>query len=135
MARTLKLEVPTGCGFIFIRKSGVTWSNQAGGYACRHPEVEGTLYPTGPSGGGLSTALEDIAAASKGMGAGEPATSGECERIRLALASFGYVVEVEPRKDSIEGWVFVKMNVPMSMMSEMETGPKMRAVLFWENSD
>ena len=32
-------------GLIILRKSGVIYSNQVGGYHCFHPEVEGVFYP------------------------------------------------------------------------------------------
>lgn len=121
-------------GLIIACKSGVTYTNQVGGYACRHPEIEGVFVPL-PAG--ISEKLEAYFTG--------PKWNGRCyDEIDEETASFidsvlnavdlagSLCVDRERLTESCEAWIWVKLSMNSLLWLGLNEG---EGVLTWSNSD
>ena len=150
----IQLLEGVGLGLIIAYPSGVIYSNQTGGTACLHPELEGVFIPLGndlevPSNKllGPQEALADYFEGPKHQGTG--ATTGldaeDAEFIDGVLRRWGLIRFIEldrgKLKESHEAWVYVRItadeNSEDGFLSLVHGfGPYPRSgVLTWQNSD
>ena len=121
------------CGVIIECPSGVEYSNQSGGYACRDMSLEGAYVPLGIP----DKALEQYFVGDKYRGHCYSGIDREdADLIDGWLVNTGFRVDREMLADSMEAWVWV---VPapvgpgwgyVSGVGELDY-----AVLVWGNSD
>jgi hypothetical protein len=136
----LELSEYSGIGLIIEYSSGVRYTNQTGGYACLHPEVEGVFVPlthpqfsqqeelerffTGPKWGGHCYASidEETADFLDSVFSGNFRTQAlKVNRAKLA--------------ESHEAWIHVTVS-PDGEASEMWSGfCNALGIVTWENSD
>jgi hypothetical protein len=134
-----------GAGFIFYAEpthdpKEAVYTNQSGGYACRHPKEYGVLHQfTGPQKELLQEALDLWFVSEHGpwrgwcIGPANAPGNKTCTEVDAAavdaalftaLGHCEWRVERERLGDCMEAWFYVK---------NIYTGR--RAILFWENSD
>jgi hypothetical protein len=153
--REVSLHGYVGTGLILVWPSGVHYSNQAGGYSCNQPSIEGVLIPIGNDvavGGnedgklmGPDNVLCQYFVGAKHQGTG--ATSGldqedadHLDRLLGCFPDFEGVRSDRARlRDSMEAWVWVtiaprKDAAFLPLFTGFGDGP-WSAVLFWGNSD
>lgn len=131
---TIELDEMTGLGLIIACPSGVLYTNQVGGYACRHPELEGVFVPLPGS------ACERLNVHFTG-----PKWSGHCyDGIDDTTANFidailaeldlgtSLCVDREKFADSCEAWIWVTLSRNSLLWLGLDEGT---GVLTWENSD
>lgn len=133
----------SGLGLILLHETGVRYSNQTGGYACLHPEVEGAFVPLSDR---LSTQHIELNQYFVG-----PKWGGWCfQGIDTETAEFidGVLqgdreteqLRVDRRRldDSHEAWIYVNI-LPRADDEQryplFDGFPSGRGVLIWENSD
>jgi hypothetical protein len=131
-----------GVGIVVLSPSGVIFSNQAGGYACLQPELEGVYVPLDDDFNDIETKLSDYFTGPKHLGTG--ATRGhdedDADRIDEILHSRSVpcpvAVDRQRLGESVEAWVFVRLRAddgPFPILEGFQTGSP--AVLTWTNSD
>ncbi len=141
-----------GTGVIIEHPTGVIYSNQAGGTACLHPEIEGTFVPFGndvliEQGRRLLSPQDDLESyfegpKHRGTGATNGLDAEDADFIDgvLQRAHVRQWIEVDRDrlKESCEAWVFVTVlgdeSSPFPICSGFGPYPK-RGVLTWVNSD
>ena len=122
--------------------SGVVFSNQAGGYSCLQPELEGIYVPVDDDFNDVETKLLDYFTGEKHRGTG--ATRGlddeDADRIDEILHSrhvpCPVAVDRQRLAESVEAWVFVRLRAdehPFPIIDGFQAGSP--AVLTWNNSD
>jgi hypothetical protein len=124
----------SGLGIIFSHDHGQVWTNQAGGYACNHPEHRGVFfsilsspmaesvlsaYFTGPKWGGWCTGIASLAFDEESAHVVDAILKALEDRKKIPV---GLRVDRERLGGCMEAWVYVK--------NDERTG-----VLVWENSD
>ncbi len=123
-------------------RTGVVFVNQAGGYSCMKPEMEGIYIPLDDDFNDIEAKLHEYFTGPKHRGSG--ATSGldeaDADRIDEILRSrpspCPVTVDRSLLKTSMEAWVHVRLQqqtefVPLFQGFE----PDAPAVLTWSNSD
>ena len=131
---TIDLLDSDTAGLIIACKSGVTYTNQVGGYACRHPEIEGVFVPLPTN---ISEQLEAFFTG--------PKWNGRCyDEIDEETASFvdsllqtpdlggTLCVDRARFKESCEAWIRVKVSMNSLLWPGLNDG---EGVLTWQNSD
>jgi hypothetical protein len=131
---TIELDEMTGLGLVIACKSRVTYTNQVGGYACRHPELEGVFVPL--PGNGAEKLNEYFIG---------PKWNGRCyDSIDEETASFidsvlreldlgsSLCVDREKLEESCEAWIWVKISMNSLLWLGLNEG---EGILTWENSD
>lgn len=130
----------SGIGLLVEYPSGIRYTNQIGGYACLHPEVEGIFIP-------LTNSLVSQQEKLKRFFTG-PKWKGHCDHgIDKETADFVEAVLTESfctaairvnqqrLADSYEAWIHVIVS-PDGQPSEMWRGlNNMNGIITWENSD
>jgi len=126
-------------GVIVKAPTGVIYSNQAGGYACLHPEVEGFFVPLRtPFGMRELHALQGIFPS--GFDTDDGIDNETAEKLDWLLTRQGLrCIRVDRSKltESWEAWVHVTITGELDYKMPLEsTMPeKLEAVLIWPNSD
>ena len=126
-------------GLIVKAATGVLYSNQAGGFACLHPEVEGFFVPLRtPFGMRELNALQDLFPS--GFDAEDGMDEETAERIDRLLTRQGLkCIRVDRSKlaESWEAWVHVTVSGELDYKVPLEgaTPARLEAVLTWPNSD
>jgi len=147
MKRTVDVWEFNGIGLIIKCPSGVCISNQTGGYACHHPEVEGVFVPLLADRGAPSNTvlcqLERFFTEGKWGGWCENGIDAEtADFMDSLLASSDELKFIKVDRallaDSEEAWVHVILDpsrneMPVPVMDGFEDGTA--AVLTWPNSD
>ena len=141
-----------GTGVIIQYQSGVVYSNQAGGFCCLHPKLEGVFVPFCND-----ACLDDLTLISpdpelrgyfegpkhRGTGATSGLDSPDADFIDSVLRKFGanryFAVDRNRLCDSMEAWVFVTVSPgdprdPAPLFGGFESYPRL-GVLTWSNSD
>lgn len=129
---TIELDEMTGLGLVIACPSGVVYTNQVGGYACQHPELEGVFVPLPGS------AAEKLNAFFTG-----PKWNCRCyDAIDTETATFidailteldtSLCVDREKMADSCEAWIWVTLSRNSLLWLGLDEGT---GVLTWENSD
>ena len=160
----LRLDAGSGCGVIFKLSTGVLYTNQAGGYACRQPVIEGAYIPLETDHPkSVENALMEYFTGPKWRGHcydGIDEETAEFIDSKLAQANFFPGMKVDRRLlgDSYEAWIHLTLEFcPVDEKSWEEfkmssvasnkgsTNPastflyfgleKTGAVLTWANSD
>lgn len=140
MGRVIELDDadPQGLGLIVAATSGQTYSNQCGGYACRHPELEGVYVALGPTPASFENHF--VGESSKWKGHCYDGIDEETARfldVELASDALGRIgcvtVDHGRLRDSEEAWVWVKIAENHHPLLRGHGGRN--GVLVWENSD
>jgi len=124
-----------GTAIIVPMKTGVTVTNQTGGLACHHPEVEGFIIPIANLA--LSRELEDYFENSGwGILSGEEVDFLE-QVLRRYHETKNIFINKDMPADSEEAWVHVIMkDFDKDMWYPDYAGfDNHKAILTWENSD
>jgi len=129
-------------GLIILRPSGVYYSNQTGGYACKHPLAEGVFFPVPAGETGLEQKLSEYFTGPKWSGWCCDGIDEETATVVDGLladceATKGIKVDRSRWSDSHEAWVYVDFaNLPETEWgTEISGFGASKAVLTWENSD
>lgn len=131
---TIDLWDNESLGLIIACKSGVTYTNQVGGYACHHPEIEGVFAPLP---GSINEKLEAFFTGPKWNGRcydeidEETANFIDALLREVDLAS-SLCVDRERLGESCEAWIWVKISMNSLLWLGLNEGA---GVLTWENSD
>ena len=126
-------------GLIVKAATGVIYSNQAGGFACLQPEVEGFFVPLRtPFGMRALYALQGIF--SSGFDAEDGIDDETAERMDWLLSRQGLkCIRVDRSKltESWEAWVHVTVSGELDYKVPLEGAvpERLEAVLIWPNSD
>ena len=138
----VRLYAAKGAGVVLSARTGVSFSNQAGGTSCLQPELEGVYVPIDDDFATVETRLLDYFTGPKHRGTG--ATRGldsddaDCidEILHTPHAPLPFEVDRNRLSDSIEAWVFVRLrrqDEPIPILEGFPSGAE--AVLTWGNSD
>lgn len=128
-----------GVGIIVACPSGVMYSNQAGGYACRHPELEGAFLPlTADMADGRAVLDQHFFYGKwKGhcyRGIDEETAQFLDDFLASSQVSRGITVDRHRLAESMEAWVYVRL--ARHAAEEALSGFDQAAgVLTWKNSD
>jgi len=148
---SIELWQHAGMGLIIEYPSGVICSNQTGGTACLHPEVEGVFVPL------RNDTLEEthslispenelyeyfVGPKHKGAGATSGLDSEDADKIQTVLAkhclSPPIDIDRQRLKESHEAWVYVTISgdedQAAPVFSGFEPYPR-KGILTWSNSD
>ena len=137
----INLRHDIGLGLIILRKTGVIISNQTGGFACHHPEVEGFYIPLAKE---VHPLLEKHFAGDDGKWKGNCSDGIDKETAifinSLFLDEFenlSFSVDSSKLKESHEAWIYVDI-----LWSKGDRDCDIaygfngcRGILTWENSD
>jgi len=118
--------------------SGVVYTNQTGGAACWHPEVEGVLMPLEDEGSWFQKQLEAIFApptATVGRAGLTAATADALDALLRGQMNAFIRLDRARLSESHEAWVHVHLR-PLEVELPLARGFGVReAVLTWRNSD
>lgn len=103
---------------------GKRYTNQAGGYACKHPEITGYIYDCGDSYNLVDRLIAYFTGPKWGGWCCDGVDEETAEWMDEQLAPHNLTVDRERMRDSMEAWVYVKC-----------TSNGTRGVFAWENSD
>lgn len=133
-------------GVIIAWPSGVTYSNQANGVACEHPELEGVFYPIatkpihfGPQNAELSDFVLENRDGNRGP-LSEIIADFIDDFLKRTDFPFSAVVDRNHLPESVEAWVWLTLtrsDAPSSSLFvgyDFDSCPLFGA-LVWENSD
>lgn len=138
-----------GTGLIIKAKTGIVWTNQAGGTACLQPECEGLFVPFGNDtrlDGKLISLENSLFELFQGAAGGLTFAEGWAEAFEEALSRYAaehwrafsaVTLDRALVHESVEAWVHVIYH-PTSDFSPLFEGlgePPFGAVLTWTNSD
>ena len=129
----------TGIGLIIEFPSGVLYTNQVGGYACLHPEIEGVFVPLTNSMVPQQEVLEDFFSGPKWKGSCYSGIDEETADFIDAVFAKSFctqALQVNRAKlaDSVEAWVHVL--VSPNQQSEMWSGfDHTNGIATWLSSD
>ena len=137
--KIVQLYELVGCALIIPSRSGVVFTNQAGGYACTQPELEGILiplnndYPINDNEDTLEFKISDIFTDS-GWGT---LTQEQVRQIDAILQSYpetkGVSINYNKLDKSEESWLWV--NAIETKHSSYKGFGNFEAILTWPNSD
>jgi len=118
-------------GLILKVPSGIFYTNQAGGYACEHPEIEGVFFPlpVKPGKAELSALTRHF------EGTWNHITESDADLVDRVLRKNGHEkIRVDRTKvdQSFEAWVHVQVEGGLDDLIGFDT---CEAVLIWPNSD
>jgi len=118
-------------GLILKVPSGVFYTNQSGGYACEHPEIEGVFYPlpVKPGNAELSALTQHF------NGTWGHINETDVEFIDRMLRSNGHsALSVDQTKvdQSYDAWVHIKVKAGCEDLCGFGN---CEGVLIWPNSD
>lgn len=129
--RIIDLTWYANIGVILKIQSGVLYSNQAAGYACQHPEIEGAFYP-------LSTApgnAELFSLTQRFKGSWSHISEADADFIDQVLRRNGrpaLLVDRGKLTHSYEAWVHVIVKGDLDGLSGFGD---CEAILVWPNTD
>ena len=129
--RVISLGHFNNVGLIVKVASGVVYTNQAAGYECKHPEVEGVFVPlrVKPGKAELYSLTQHF------KGAWNHITQLDAEFINRVLRQNGHVqLSVDQTKldQSYEAWVHIRVDAGVDGLFGFGS---CEAVLTWPNSD
>ncbi len=121
-------------GLIIACPSGVTYTNQVGGYSCHHPELEGIFVPLR---GSIAEKLNAYFTGPKWNGrcydSIDEETAGFIDSVLRDIDLGGSLcVNREKLEESCEAWIWVKLSRNSLLWLGLDEG---EGVLTWENSD
>jgi hypothetical protein len=129
-------------GLILSHPSGVTYSNQTGGYACYHPEMEGVFVPLGEQAIIQQERLEEYFIGPKWQGACYNGIDEETvDFVDCVLAASPLTRRLKVNRDKLaeshEAWIYVIISPSdreddIPELQEVTTGT---GVITWVNSD
>ena len=134
-------------GLIIMKKSGVTYTNQTGGYACLHPETEGVYVPLSNEKSELLNKLIEYFTGLKWKGCCwdgiDEETANfidkllrETSSIKYSAENLGFIsVDREQLKLSHEAWIYVNLSQPSDESSIINGFGDAKGILTWPNSD
>lgn len=140
MDRVIELDDadPQDLGLIIEMPSGQAYSNQCGGYACHHPELEGVYISLGPTPESFENHF--VGENSKWKGHCYDGIDDDTARFletELKSQPLGRIDCVTVDRDRLreceEGWVWVKITENSHPLLRPYGG--MSGVLTWQNSD
>jgi hypothetical protein len=123
-----------GVGLVYDAPSGIVFTNQSGGYACLHPELEGVFVPYGNDS--LQAALD--ARFAKDGHYYDGFDPEDADYLDASLAAFGLEVVTVNRAlldYCIEAWVPVTVRARPQGETWHRVFPAGGAILVWDNSD
>jgi hypothetical protein len=131
---TIELDEMTGLGLVIACPSRVAYTNQVGGYACRHPEIEGVFVPLS---GNVSEKLYAFFTGPKWNGRcydsiDEETASFIDSILRELCLDSSLCVDREKLEESCEAWIWVKISMNSLLWPGLNEG---EGILTWENSD
>jgi hypothetical protein len=138
--RRISLWEFRGIGVIVAHPSGVHYSNQAGGYLCSHPEIEGVFLPlAGPDTEWHTQLDQHFFYGEKYAGHCYRGIDEETARfLDVLLASSpvsrGITVDRDRLAESIEAWIYVTI-APGTGDDAIAGFDGATGVLTWQNSD
>jgi hypothetical protein len=122
-------------GLIIKAPTGVRYSNQSGGLACEHPEIEGFLVPLRTRAG----RSEITTLAGMFRGAWHRLDDGRADALDSALRRHGISsirVDRSMLSESREAWVHVIVSALENGFVPLAGAPaEAKGVLVWPNSD
>ena len=136
-----------GIGLIIAHLSGVLYTNQVGGYACLHPEIEGVFTPLEDDFGKLEYKLSNYFVGPKWKGWCYQGIDAEtADFIDKHLHSWKPTsrlsVDRAKLKESCEAWIWVKIDsndfvkTPNGIYeSDFRGFDSKSGILTWQNSD
>jgi hypothetical protein len=138
----VRLYSAKGIGVVVPRQTGVMFSNQAGGYSCLQPEIEGVYIPLDDDFNGIEDKLHEYFVGPKhgGGGACNGLDEADADAIDDILhkrpAPCPLRVDRTRLHDSVEAWVHVCLSnedglAPLVANFEDDTP----AIMTWTNSD
>lgn len=136
MKPTIYLDKFNGWGLIVTHDSGVIYCNQAGGFGCLHPQIEGVFVPLPVSDGRTEIhALEQHF-----RGNWHPISEEDAQFVDalLSRSDLDYIkVDRSRLAESYEAWVFVQIERQEEELhpSLLENFGSRVGVLVWLNSD
>ncbi len=122
-------------GLIVKAATNVIYTNQTGGFACWHPEVEGFLVPLRTHLGMRELdALRSLSDCDDGL---DSETADQVESMLARLGFNGIHVDRSRLAESCESWIHVTLSGDLGHKVPLEgTRPqRLEAVLTWPNSD
>lgn len=122
-----------GLGLIISFPSGVIYTNQVGGYACLHPEIEGVFFPLAVKHKKILFALE-----SHFRGDWNHLQAKDADVVDKLLRSedFGHLkVDRSKLKESFEAWIYVEVGDLTRTFPLISGFGKTKGILTWANSD
>jgi len=131
---TIDLSCGDYFGIILPRSTGVFFTNQVGGHACDHPELEGLFIPLDD---GLDRPTRQVFE-HHFQGSWATLTEEDAMVIDRALqkGNLGFIrVERSKLFDSVEAWVHVILDFKSVSIFIGFDGKSNRGILTWENSD
>jgi hypothetical protein len=144
----IELYGASGLGLIVLYSSGVSYTNQTGGYACLHPVIEGVYAPLSDTQQTQQQQLLAYCTGSKYQGwCTEGIDEEDASAIDAILAQEGdsacLRVNRETFKESHEAWGDVTIHEPVDPSPNWKTQPGytlygfvgQEGVLTWENRD
>lgn len=120
-------------GVIVIFPSGVIYTNQAGGYACLHPEIEGVFVPLAVGHRKILFALQQHF-----NGNWRHIEESDAKTINKLLKSdgFGFIqVDKTILDESFEAWIYVEIEEIAETFPLIKGFGKTKGILTWANSD
>lgn len=133
-----------GIGMILLLPTGVTYSNQAGGLTCHHPQAEGCFVPLSDRSGALVRQLTEHFTGPKWVGYCSNGIDDETANLIDHLLNelppaFEVPISVDRARmaESQEAWVYVQVGAPPpgQPVPIVEGLAPCEAVLTWLNSD
>jgi hypothetical protein len=138
--RRISLWEFRGVGVVIAHPSGVLYSNQAGGYLCSHPEMEGVFLPLAGQGSEWQTKLDrhffysEKYAGHCYRGIDEETARFLDDLLASSPISRGITVDRTRLAESIEAWIHVTIASDAGDDAIAGFGGA-TGVLTWENSD
>jgi len=134
-------------GLIISHHSGVIYTNQVGGFACLHPEIEGVFVPLSDDSKTIEQRLSQHFTGAKWKGHCYKGIDEETADFTDDLLSLNFLtkrlkVDRDKLKESIEAWIWVEIDESDfietqngTIESEFRGFPSRKGILTWENSD
>jgi len=120
-------------GLIISFPSGVIYTNQVGGYANLHPEIEGIFVPLSIGHKKILFALQQHF-----NGNWYHIEKSDAEIVNRLLRSDGFDfirVDEDKLEESYEAWIYVDVEELSEMFPLLKGFGKAKGVLTWQNSD
>jgi hypothetical protein len=120
-------------GLIILFPSGVIYTNQVGGYACLHPEIEGIFLPLSIGHKKVLFALQQHF-----NGSWNHIEKSDAEIVDKLLHNdeFRFIkVDRTKLEESFEAWIYVEIEKLSETLPLLKGFGKAKGILTWQNSD
>lgn len=126
-------------GVIVSFKTGIYFSNQSGGYACKHPQIEGFYFPINHNEKQYDSLCNYFVGSKYNGWCCNGINKRDLRFINNLLAqnscwaTLPITVDTDKLKESMEAWIYIDIARNNDLM-EGFTGIQ-KGVLVWQNSD